>query len=449
MAQFWSGLSIGRSEILVCALFTLSLADMGSGGYATGPAFAALALSLGLLLLAMVGPRRLSHGSVPRLAAPAFAALMFVRFGLAVPVIVWSSAVMVLFALLAVVTSHALARNLAVVALLVTWSITVALGVALLPSHIDVVTLLQGGATRLLHGLNPYTGSYPSTTPGARTLPYDYSPLTVLLSVPAVLLGNVLYANAVLGEVGLLALMRLAARSTRSKKVADSWLLIPMTICIPLMTLLIWNGWTEVYVVAPFSLWLLLRDRHPRAATACLAASFAGTLLVVPFMVPLLLWSPRIRREFMFALFGSLLVIYVPFIAWTGVQRFVYDTAGFFIGLPTIPHSLALQSILAHFGLPGPNLLVSAMVLVVACIGLTFWKPNDLSDLLLASATFGFVAFLVNRWAFFDYWALVGYVLVAALATVGTPEVTALPRLLELGEERLISLKGSGEHGGD
>ena len=447
MGSFRLATPIGRGEILVLALFALSLADMAGGGYATPPAFAALALSLGFLVVAMLQHQSLSQGSVPWLAAPAFAALMVVRFGLGIPVIVWSSAIMAVLALLAGLTSHTLIRYLALALLLLTWGATVGLWVALFPNHIDVLTVLHDGASRLLHGSNPYTGSYRSTTPGVRTVPYDYCPLTVLLSVPAVLLGHVRYANAALGALGLLGIIGLAVRSVSTRIVASYRALIPMTLCIPLMTLLIWNGWTEVYVVAPLTLWLLVRDRHPWLGVAFLATSFGGTLLVAPFMVPLLLWSPRIRREFVVALFSSLLVIYVPFIVWTGVPRFLYDTAGFFIGLPTIPHSLALQSVLAHFGLSGPTLLVSVVVLAVTCIALTFWKPADLSDLLLASAAFGFVAFLVNRWAFFDYWALVGYVLLAALATVGTPEEIALPHLLASSQRRLISLNLWGQHG--
>lgn len=446
MASFRLATPIGRGEVLVLALFALCLSDMTGGGYATWPAFAALAASLVLFVVAMVQHERLSWGSVPRLTGPAFAALMVLRFGLGVPVIVWSSATMAILAALAGLTSYPFIRYLSLAALFLTWAVTVGFWLAIFPIHIDVLTVLHGGATRLLHGLNPYTGSYRSTTPGVRTVPYDYGPLTVLLSVPAVILGHVRYANAVLGAIGVLALVSLAGRTVAHRNLTSYRALIPTTICLPLMTLLIWSGWTDVYVVAPLGLWLLVRDRHPRLGTAFLATAFGGTLLVAPFIVPLVLWSPRMRREALFAGAGALLVLYGPFILWTGPSRFFYDTAGFFMSLPTIPHSLALQSLLALFGVPGPNLVVTMTLLAAVCAALTFWRPSDLSDLLLASAAFGFVAFLVNRWAFFDYWALVCYVLLAAAATVGTSEPTALPHALGRGHARLISLALRAEH---
>ncbi len=446
MRSFRSATPIGRGEVLVLALFALCLADMAGGGYATWPAFAALAASLVLFLVAMVQHERLPWGSVPPLTGPAFAALMVLRFGLGVPVVIWSATAMAILAALASLTSYPLIRYLSLAALLLTWAVTVGLWLAIFPIHIDVLTVLHGGAMRLLHGLNPYTGSYRSTTPGVRTVPYDYGPVTVLLSVPGVLLGHVRYANAVLGAAGLLALSALASRAVEHRGLTSYRALIPTTICLPLMTLLIWSGWTDVYVVAPLGWWLLVRDRHPRVAIAFLAAAFGGTLLVAPFMVPLVLWSPRVRRETVFAAAGALLVLYCPFILWTGASRFLYDTVGVFIGLPAIPHSLALQSLLVFFGLPGPNLVVTVVLLVAVCVALTFWKPSDLSDLLLASAAFGFVAFLVNRWAFFDYWALVCYVLLAAAATVGTSEPTALPHPLARGHERLLSFAFGAEH---
>ncbi|MDA8394950.1 MAG: hypothetical protein M0T72_06865 [Candidatus Dormibacteraeota bacterium] len=427
MRPFGHELSWGRSEILVLALFALSVADMVDGGYASWPAFAALALALLLLGVAMLWHHSLSPGFVPWTAAPAFAVLMLLFIGDRIPMVDWTTAVTAALAITSGVTSHPVVRRLTVSALLLTWLVTVSLWIALMPIHIDVLSVLHGGATRLLHGLDPYTGHYTSTTPGVRTVPYDYSPATVLLAAPAALLGHVRYTNATLGCVSLLALSTLAVRNLASTSTRSFARIVPVSLCVPLMTLVIWAGWTDVYMLAPFSLWLLWRAKHPVLGTGCLAVALGSTFLITPFLVPLFLWSPTMRRELILAALASLGLIYLPFVAWAGPSTFFHDLVGFYIGLPTIPHSLALQSLLAYFGLPGPNLVVTAVILGLAAIALTLWQPTGLSDLLLAAAAFGFVAFLVNRWAFFDYWALVAYVLLAALATTGMAEEIALP----------------------
>jgi hypothetical protein len=46
-----------------------------------------------------------------------------------------------------------------------------------------------------------------------------------------------------------------------------------MQIAVPLTAVMVWNGWTELYALAPFLLWLLLRDRHPRWGVLCLAVA--------------------------------------------------------------------------------------------------------------------------------------------------------------------------------
>ncbi|HVC75170.1 MAG TPA: hypothetical protein VND96_01505 [Candidatus Micrarchaeaceae archaeon] len=117
---------------------------------------------------------------------------------------------------------------------------------------------------------------------------------------------------------------------------------------------------------------------------------------------------------------------------WAGPARYFHDTVGFLLNEPAVPNTLTLQTLLAYAHLPWPPFLFTVVILLSAGAALAFWRPKDLSDLLLASAAFAFIFFLMSRWAFFEYWTLVAYVLLAAILTTGAQEAVALPRWLPL-----------------
>lgn len=196
---------------------------------------------------------------------------------------------------------------------------------------------------------------------------------------------------------------------------------------VPLMTVMVWAGWHDVYIPAPLDLRLWPRVQHPWLNTGYLAMALGARSLVVHFLVFLFLWSPRMRRAILVAALASLNAICLPFIAWAGPTAFANDTVGPFMVLPTIPHPVALQSLLAYLGCPGPSLAVTADILGVVTLALTSWQPADVSDLLWAAEAVGLIAFLVSYWAFFDYRAVVAYALFAALAATGFAGQVTLP----------------------
>lgn len=436
--------TVGRIELLTMALSTLCLADMDAGGYATWPALGALGISLLLLVAAMSYHRRLAPGHLPWIAGPFLVLLMMVRFGVTFPLALWPS---ILLTVLVVVSSLDCfgqeSRRFWCTALVLAWVGILVIWINVVPIHIDVISILRDGSLRLLRGQDPYSGSYPSTTAGATALPYTYSPATAILAAPAAWIGNVRYSNLALGVTIAWALYRLGLRGAARVSHQSRTRLLPLILAVPLMTPMVWAGWTEVYVLAPFLLWLLWRGSHPRVAMGCLAVALGAKYTILPVLVPLYLWSPKMRKDIVRAGTVSVLIFYLPFILWAGPARFFHDTIGIFISLPAIPHSLALQSLLAYFGVPGPTVAVTGAVLAAALGGLVFWRPNDLSDLLLASSAFAFLAILVNRWAFFNYWALVAYVLLAALLTTGTAEAVALPRWIAVSRRLNSAIVGT------
>jgi len=271
---------------------------LGGGEYATGLGLAALFISLVLLLVAIVCRERLGSGQARWIAAPLLALLMLVRFGLITPLVVWSSLLLTVLAMGAGLgTWGTRASRVWSWALVLTWIGILVMWIVVFPNHIDVISMIRDGGLRLIHGQDPYTGHYRSTTIGVRSLPYTYSPVTVLLAAPAAWLGNVRYTNVVLAAISVWALYQLSVRGTDEGPLQARFLILPFILSVPLMIVMVWSGWTEAYVLAPFFLWLLWRDSHPRLAVACLAIAIGAKYTLLPVLVPLFLWSPRMRRE--------------------------------------------------------------------------------------------------------------------------------------------------------
>jgi hypothetical protein len=296
------------------------------------------------------------------------------------------------------------------------------------PPHIDVLIMLREGGLRLIHGLNPYLGSYPSTTPGVHTLPFTDSPIVAILAAPADWLGDPRYMGVLLAVVSVAAVTVLIARSPLLLGGRQRAVVVAMTLGSPLIPMLAWYGWTELYALAPFSLWLVWRDSHRAVAVVCLAIALGAKITLLPVLVPLFLWSPRMRRDLILAALLALAFIYLPFVIWTGPARLFYDVVGFQLKLPEQPYTLSLSGLLSFYGLPVIPGIATAAVALAALVALCRHPPRDLGDLFLRSSTFLFTVFLFAPFAEFNFWALVGSVLVVAVATAGVSEPFALPK---------------------
>jgi hypothetical protein len=96
----------------------------------------------------------------------------------------------------------------------------------------------------------------------------------VLLAAPAAWIGGPRVMSLAGAVITLLALYRLRSRADR--RLLFRWRRLrsaAMQIAVPLTAVTVWNGWTELYALAPFLLWLLLRDQHPRWGVLCLAVA--------------------------------------------------------------------------------------------------------------------------------------------------------------------------------
>src|SRR5260370_29453967 len=86
----------------------------------------------------------------------------------------------------------------------------------------------------------------------------------------------------------------LAARSARRGHVVR---IAALCAAFPLTAGMVISSWVDVYTVAGFAGWLVLRERHRGLAVAALALALATKPTIAPMLLPFLVWSPSARRE--------------------------------------------------------------------------------------------------------------------------------------------------------
>ncbi len=427
---------LSREGLLTLALVALCLADLSGGGYATWLGFAALFTFMGLMAAVMLASDRLPEGAIPRLAPPLLAVLLVVRFSTASPIVILPVAITFVLCVLADNLPSQKAVLLVLGLLVAVGTVVMVIWVRTIPNHVDVIPLIKDGSLRLFAGRDPYTGQYYSSTLGATHIPYTYSPVTLFVAAPGALLGDVRYSNILFALVTMAGLGALAMgwfdRQSAGRLPAEGGVFagrrkLLLVLAVPLMLPMVWAGWTEVFLLGFLFWWLALRQEHPIISTVCLALAIGTKYTVVLPLAPLAVWAPRMRRQMIVAGIASAVFVYLPFIIWAGPARYLHDTILYFLQLPQQPNTLALQSLLAYFHLSTPGLGVTALVLACLLCALAVWRPKDLSSLLLAAAFFTSVAFLLNRWSYFNYWAMAGYILLAAILTTGVDEPFARP----------------------
>jgi len=266
-------------------------------------------------------------------------------------------------------------------------------------SHVDVYHILQGGASQLLHGHNPYAARYPSSA----GLHFTYSPATAILAAPGAWLGDARVMNltcfaAIVIAVGVLAHRWATSQATWSGVVACA-------VVLPTTPLLITAAWTEVYPLAAICWWLVLGPRHRTVGIAILAVAIAAKFTVLPALVVLALWSAGLRREILSAAAASL-VIYIPFAVWTGPLAFVYDVVGVFGHLNNGVATLSLSgaaAVVLHSTVP---VFVSVGLGLMTLLWVVMHKPRDMADLVDAAALVSVLGFFLAKWAFFNYYVI-------------------------------------------
>jgi hypothetical protein len=181
---------------------------------------------------------------------------------------------------------------------------------------IDVFNFQTTGSWALSHGLNPYTFRYPSIYPpdtpfygpgvvdgqGMLTVGFPYPPLSLLMVMPAQLIGgDVRYALVL--AMGLSAILMAAARPGRiGALAAAAFLLTPRAISLTMFCACRWPKalpWcfglylsTKQYAVLAIPLLPLLLD-GPHVGKTFRDAMAKACLVVAAINLPFFIWNPH------------------------------------------------------------------------------------------------------------------------------------------------------------
>lgn len=301
-------------------------------------------------------------------------------------------------------------------------------------SDIDVFWILQRGSSALLHGNNPYTSTFvilDQTRPGefARVAAHFlYLPGALLVDAPARLLGDVRLANAIalvaLGAFAAVLAGQAPDRESRVRSIASLVLASPLTVAMQH-----W-AWVDVFSVAGIAGWLVLRRRHERLSIVFLTVAIVVKPTALIALLPLWVWSHRVRAQSLFALAGAVVVV-LPFAIMTGFGPFYQDVAGIHTQLGFRYDGLTLSA--WWYSLTGSVIPLGVSIAIgIGCALLTLRRrPRDTSDALIAGAFLTTAAFLLAKQAFLNYYFVPVSVLILSLAASGIPidavEGTTLP----------------------
>jgi hypothetical protein len=301
---------------------------------------------------------------------------------------------------------------------------------------IDVFTEVQGATAALLHGHNPYSPVFSvfldtqngHAVYGSAAL--CYGPMVVLLSLPARLLGDVRLTVVALNIAIIVAILLWTRRATRDRRLPQT--ITALWAASPFVPYMVLTEWTDSFCVAGFAWWLVLRERHRGWATVALTVGIASKPSVLVLMIPLLLWTREARRELIWAITATLVIV-APFALWTGIPQFVYDTVGVFGDLPARVDGITLDGLATVLGrglIPGAVLVCGVAAAVVT---FTLRRPRDYGSLLAAGAGLVIAVCLFGKQAFLNYYfiAAMGLLFVAGSGRL-VPADTLVSPLREL-----------------
>jgi hypothetical protein len=299
---------------------------------------------------------------------------------------------------------------------------------------IDVWYFQQRAAELLLHGQNPWAADYTNIyarddyigsalLSHGRVLSSPYPPLSLLLSVPGYLAGDVRW-SLLASVAGAAALMVAAARRLGLPRGHFSELGAVALLFHARSFFLLEQAWTEPFVAlgAAGCIWALAGQRPDVQATAVgvfLSVKQYG-LLWLPA-----LWRPaRIGARTLAGAIALSATIALPFFVWNphalwrGVVAFQFEQ-------PFRPDSLSALAMFARFSgtVPWQGLgVVAAVAVALVC---AIRAPTDRAGSAAAAALSGAATYLtffvLEKQAFFNYYWFVCALLAIAITTSARP----------------------------
>jgi hypothetical protein len=331
-------------------------------------------------------------------------------------------------------------------ALVAVWLVLAVMVVRASPAPgVDVWRLQQAAATALTRGHNPYGVAYPNPygpettviapellSPDRRyVMAFPYTPLTVLLSVPARALGDVRWTY-LLATAAAAALVFLLGRRSRTAELAATFVLVQ-----PRTLMVVEISWTEPVVLASVAAVAVLASRTDSAPAAKAGASktaanatwlgvAAGLALSSKQYTPLLLlpfWRvvpSALRGRALATAAVVVAALHLPFLAWNpaGLWR---GMVRYQLAQPFRPDALSWPAAVVAWG--GPQLpLWPSFVLAGAVSLLGAARARTTSSAIAFGSLAWLILVMTSKQAFANYyWLAVGLLCAAVAASTSNP----------------------------
>lgn len=294
----------------------------------------------------------------------------------------------------------------------------------------DVFVIQRDAARALLHGINPYTITFPDPyhskstfyapglSVGGRLMTgYVYPPLSILMALPGQLLGDVRYAN-LMAISGAGALLAYARPSRFSFLAATLFLFFPQVFFVLVLC------WTDAFIVLLLAAVLFAACRAPRFLAVALGLLMAVKqyLFLIAPLIFLLVPEQKTeanRKSSTWRLLGKTvlvgLAVSLPLVLWNPAAYWRCAVLLNF-GNPFRPDSLNFAAAWFAFTKQVPSSLIGFALLIP-----TYWlivkrSPRTPAGFAGATALLYFVFFLFGRQAFINYYFVIFSALCGAVA---------------------------------
>lgn len=292
--------------------------------------------------------------------------------------------------------------------------------------RIDVWSLSQSGADRLLSFQNPYGQTIPDIyNPGQVQQSYPYPPIIALLQAPFYLV----FSDVRVAQLVALPLMAFAALKTAERlgfPPALSDALAALLLLQPRVFFLLRQSWVEPLTAALLAcgLWAYTAGRLRWATALFGLALFSKQYFVILF--PLLFFLPALGRRRAWTAGAIAGGIALPFFLWNP-ERFWYGLVTYhYEVIPEVnPNTLAYY--LFTKGITFPTYL-GYLTWAWAGLGIAYWRRHVEAApwLALAASIACFFAFGARAYA--NYYWFVGVLFVLAALFVARPTISASTR---------------------
>jgi hypothetical protein len=300
----------------------------------------------------------------------------------------------------------------------------------------DVYLWQRDALAAFLHGIDPYAITHENIFGAKSSYFYPpgivfngrvhfglaYPPLSLLMSVPGYLAGDLRYSD--IAALVVTAILMFRKWSSRFCLIAAAILLLS-----PVTFYLVSRGFSEPFVVLTLACTVVAAEKRSRWLPLALAAFISSkqyavlALPVAGFLVPGCTWKSYVKLVAT-AILGSL-VLCVPFVIWSPLH-FWRDLVAYELILPFRPDSLSFSVLTARLGW-GPLRPAVLGFAVLSTCALCLAKARRTAGMFAnCFALVLLVVLSLHKQAFINYYfAVIGALLVAVAAGGGE----AMPKI--------------------